>query len=310
MLNHRDAIYAKYGAPPETEEEREWRRRQRERPQPKPEAPRHQLDTVPPTLAQIDQRIEQRVAAEHEFMIGILAELVAQLQSDAEMKGPPGPAGPRGEQGLSGLPGPQGESGPRGEPGSKGEKGDPGPRGERGAKGELPVVKLWAPETVYYTGDVVTFDGGTFQARRDTGQAPTHSDWICLATAGRDGQSVKVREFDEGAEYRCNDLVACNGGSWIALKDAPGPLPGAGWQLVASPGKRGAPGAKGECGERGPKGDKGDPGLSAQIIRSWHVDRKYFVATPILAGGDTGPPLELRSLFEEYHSQVERGRER
>jgi hypothetical protein len=104
MLSHRDAIYAKYGAPPKTEEEREWRRRQRERPQPKPEAPRHQLDTAPPTWAQIDQRIEQRVAAEHECMIGILAELVALLQSDAEMKGPPGPAGPRGEHGLPGLP--------------------------------------------------------------------------------------------------------------------------------------------------------------------------------------------------------------
>jgi hypothetical protein len=265
---------------------------------------------VPPTLAQIDQRIEQRVAAEHEFMIGILAELVALLQSDAEMKGPPGPAGPRGEQGLPGLPGPQGESGPRGEPGPKGERGDSGPPGERGAKGELPAVKLWAPETVYYAGDVVTFDGGTFQARRDTGQAPTHSDWICLATAGRDGQSVKVcGTFNEAAEYRCNDLVASNGGSWIALKDAPGPLPGAGWQLVASPGKRGAAGAKGEWGERGPKGDKGDPGLSAQIIRSWHIDRERFVATPILAGGDTGPPLDLRPFFEEYHSEVERSRE-
>jgi hypothetical protein len=82
MLSHRDAIYAKYGAPAETEEEREWRR-QRERPQPRPEAPRRKLDTAPPTLAQIDQRIEQRVAAEHEFIMGILAELVAQLQSDA-----------------------------------------------------------------------------------------------------------------------------------------------------------------------------------------------------------------------------------
>jgi hypothetical protein len=162
-------------------------------------------------------------------MIGILAELVALLQSDAEMKGPPGPAGPRGEQGLPGLPGPQGESGPRGEPGPKGEKGDPGPPGERGAKGELPVVKLWAPETVYYEGDVVTFDGGTFQARRDTGQAPTHSDWICLARAGRDGQSVKVRgTFNEAAAYHRNDVVACNGGSFIALKDAPGPCPGSG----------------------------------------------------------------------------------
>src|SRR5215472_12720699 len=100
MLSHRDAVYAQFGVPPETEEEREWRRRQRERPQPKPEAPRHQLDTLPPTLAQIDQRIEQRVAAEHEFMIGILAELVAQLQSDEETKAPPATAGPRGQQSL------------------------------------------------------------------------------------------------------------------------------------------------------------------------------------------------------------------
>jgi hypothetical protein len=121
---------------------------------------------------------------------------------------------------------------------------------------------------------------------------------------------VKVRgTFNEAAEYHRNDVVACNGGSFIALKDAPGPCPGSGWQLVASPGKRGAAGAKGEWGERGPKGDKGDPGLSAQIIRSWHIDRERFVATPILAGGDAGPPLDLRSLFEEYHSQAERGRE-
>ena len=77
------------------------------------ERPRERkLDIVPPTLAEIDQRIGERIAAEHEFMIGILAELLAHLQRDAEMRGPPGPAGPRGEQ---------------------------------GPPGKLPLVRLWKP---------------------------------------------------------------------------------------------------------------------------------------------------------------------
>jgi hypothetical protein len=113
-----------------------------------------------PTLDDIDRRIKERVAAEHEFMMGILTEPLAHIQSDAEMRGPPGPAGPRGEQ---------------------------------GAPGKLPLVKLWLPETVYYAGEVVAYDGGKFQARRDTGQPPSHADWLCLATAGRDGNSITVR---------------------------------------------------------------------------------------------------------------------
>ena len=47
----------------------------------------------------------------------ILAELLAYILSDAKMMGPLGPAGPRGEQ---------------------------------GPPGKLSMVKLWAPETVYY----------------------------------------------------------------------------------------------------------------------------------------------------------------
>ena len=160
---------------------------------------------------------------------------------------------------IPGARGEKGECGPMGPPGPS------GPRGEQGPPGKLRVAKAWVPETVFYEGDVVTFDGGTFQARRDTGQAPSHSDWICLARGGRDGQSVKVRgTFNEAAEYHRNDVVACNGGSFIGLKDAPGPCPGSGWQLVASPGKRGIAGLK---GERGPQGVRGEPGLSGATIR-------------------------------------------
>ena len=157
---------------------------------------------------------------------------------------------------------------------------------------------MWTPETVHYEGDVVAYDGGTFQARRDTGQPPSHADWLCLATAGRDGSSVNIRStFDANADYRRLDVVAFNGGSFIALKDAPGPCPGAGWQLVASQGKRGAAGEKGERGERGPKGDAGASGAT---IREWKVDPARYVAVPIMSDGSEGPPLELRGLFEQF----------
>jgi hypothetical protein len=76
-----------------------------------------------------------------------------------------------------------------------------------------------------------------------TGQPPSHADWICLATAGRDGKTIAVRgTFDQSASYRRLDVVALNGGSFVALKDKPGPCPGPGWQLIASPGRRGAAG--------------------------------------------------------------------
>ena len=142
------------------------------------------LDIVPPTLAEIDRRVEERIAAEHEFNINFLAEVLVDLKNDAEMRGPPGPSGPRGEE---------------------------------GPPGKLPMVKLWTPETVYYEGDVVAYDGGTFQAQRDTGQPPSHAHWICLAAAGRDGKTIAVRgTFDQNVSYRRLDIVALNGGSALA----------------------------------------------------------------------------------------------
>jgi hypothetical protein len=42
--------------------------------------------------------------------------------------------------------------------------GAPGPRGEPGPAGRLPSVMPYVAGKVYYTGDVVAFEGGTFQA--------------------------------------------------------------------------------------------------------------------------------------------------
>jgi hypothetical protein len=197
-------------------------------------------------------------------MIDIVAGVVAQLQNEwvVGAMGPPGPSGPRGEQGPA---------------------------------GKLPLAKLWIPETVYYAGDVVAYDGGMFQAKRDTGQPPSHADWICLAAAGRDAKGIAVRgTFDDKAEYHRLDVVARNGGSFIALKDAPGPCPGSGWQLLTCPGKRGV------AGEKGERGPQGNPGLSGATIRDWKIDRARYVATPLMSDGSEGPPLELRGLFEQF----------
>jgi hypothetical protein len=78
---------------------------------------------------------------------------------------------------------------------------------------------------------------------------------------GLDGNSITVRgTFDATAEYRRLDVVALNGGCFIARKDAPGPCPGSGWQLLASQGKRGV------AGEKGERGPQGGPGLSGSTI--------------------------------------------
>jgi hypothetical protein len=112
MFDRRDRIYAELGVPPEEPEDPldRWRRMKAER-----EGPQPHEHVAPPTLAEIDQHIEERIAAEHELMIDIIGGFVAQLKNDEEMTGPPGPSGPRGEQ---------------------------------GPPGKLPLVNLWVPETV------------------------------------------------------------------------------------------------------------------------------------------------------------------
>ena len=72
---------------------------------------------------------------------------------------------------------------------------------------------------------------------------------------GADGRSVTVRGlYAETEAYCALDLVALNGGSFIAIRDDPGLCPGPGWQMLTRQGKAGPP------GERGSKGDRGEPG--------------------------------------------------
>jgi hypothetical protein len=62
----------------------------------------------------------------------------------------------------------------------------PALRGPVGPPGKLPIAKEWTRETVYYEGSVVTYDGGSYQALRDTGESPDNeTHWRCLLRSAK-----------------------------------------------------------------------------------------------------------------------------
>jgi hypothetical protein len=181
-----------------------------------------------------------------------------------------------------------------------------GPAGPMGPGGKLPLAKEWTRETVFYEGSVVTYNGGSYQALRDTGEPPDNeAHWQCLAAPGRDAKSIRHRgTFKEDSEYAAFDAVALNGASFLALRDRPGLCPGPGWQLLAAPGKRGVAGERGPQGERGPAGVAGLPGKDAATVVRWEIDRAAYAATPLMSDGTRGPLLNLRGLFEQFQDEV------
>jgi hypothetical protein len=173
----------------------------------------------------------------------------------------------------------------------------PGVQGPPGPAGKLPSVRVWKAGQVSYQNEVFAYEGGCYQALRDTAQAPSGTDWVQIARSGRDGIIPQLRgTYDPKESYKRFDIVALNGSSFICKEDDPGECPGSGWQLHASAGRSGGRGERGEQGPRGPQGPKGDP----VSITGWEIDAASYTATPILSGGQKGPPLQLRDLFKQF----------
>lgn len=144
-----------------------------------------------------------------------------------------------------------------------------------GKDGLLPAVEPWV-DRVHRRGEAVTHGGALWQATGDTGKEPPHADWRCLAFAGKDGLTPEfVGTYEDGGEFRRLDVVALNGGSFVALRDNPGPCPGDGWQLVASRGKPG----QSVKGDKGDKGDKGEPGDDAAEVVGIYRSNDEVVVT-------------------------------
>jgi len=103
-------------------------------------------------------------------------------------------------------------------PGPPGERGLPGERGEQGVPGE----------------------------RGDQGEPGSPG------TAAREWRHR--RGHNPSQTYELHDVVTHDGGSWLALYDDPGVLPGPGWAQLTVRGQRGKPGDKGDRGLTGPEG--------------------------------------------------------
>jgi len=107
--------------------------------------------------------------------------------------------------------------------------------------------------------------------------------------------------YSPNTSYKTYDMVAKDGGCWIAKTDDPGtPGEGGGWQLMSMRGQRGTAGEKGERGDRGPQGL---PGIGLKLA-SWKIMEGAFTAVPILSDGTHGPPLDLRPFFQEFQKQT------
>jgi hypothetical protein len=228
--------------------------------------------------------------------------------------GPPGERGERGlegpvgRDGIAGAVGPAGRDGRDGERGPIGERGLAGERGPEGPVGKFPSVRAYRAGKVHYEADVVTHDGATYQAIRDTGNPPSHEDWNCLAKNGADGEdgaSVMIAgTYDEHVTYNKLVVVALNGSSFISRKASPGNCPGEDWQLIASHGKPGIKGPPGERGQKGDRGETGERGMDAPVIIDWKIDRVNFTITPILSDESKAAPINLRDLFEQFQIEA------
>ena len=177
-----------------------------------------------------------------------------------------------------------------------------GPAGPVGPAGKLPIVEEWTRETVFYEGSVVTYDGGSYQALRDTGEPPDNeAHWQCLAAPGRDAKSISPSRH---VQRRCGVHRLRRGRAQRGVVSGPArqarslsrSLDG-NYSLrrasAASP-------ARGPQGDRGPAGIAGPPGKDAATIVGWAMDRSAYTVTPVMSDGSSGSPLNLRGLFEQF----------
>lgn len=161
-----------------------------------------------------------------------------------------------------------------GQDGDPGDPGDPGPKGDPGPMGDLAAAGDWALR-IWKQGELAVHRGQTWQAIEDTFREPgTEGDveretWRLIAAKGADGRSFAFRSaYDPAAVYRGMDVVMCDGSSFVAQADDPGPCPGPGWRLLAS---------KGGKGGRGDKGDKGDRGDDAAGFVGIRLDGESLI---------------------------------
>lgn len=196
------------------------------------------------------ERANELRAAEHRAFMAETRESLAEMRRSiearlAEVKD--GKDGERGEKGEQGPPGQDGEQGPAGRDGNDGAD------GRDGADADMEAL---AEEVRSYIATIPLPENG-----KD-------------GEPGKDAYAGEAKGlFDPTIEYRAMDVVSFNGSEWRAKCDNPGSLPGDGWMLSASKGKRG------DRGERGPDGRIGKDGNNgaSPVELKFDADKMQFV---------------------------------
>lgn len=159
--------------------------------------------------------------------------------------------GQNGTDGADGVDGKDGEPGAPGRDGIDGKDGENGRDGVDGAPGRdgIDAPTIAKAEVIEGALLVELTDGRTINAGLVRGaDGKDGRDGV----DGKDAYAGEARGlFDPAAEYRAMDVVSFNGCEWRAKRDAPGELPGDGWMLSASRGKRGDRGERGLTGKDG-----------------------------------------------------------
>jgi hypothetical protein len=235
-------------------------------------------------LMQLETDVRNRLAALRDGEKGERGEKGEKGdQGETGQAGQSGEKGDQGDKGDSGeageaITGPAGRDGIDGKDGTPGERGEIGPPGERGERGEA-----------------ITGPPGRDGGDGVPGAPGERGERGLPGEPGVDGRTLfTIRDtYDANEKYLMGDVVTLNASWFIARQDDPGPCPGAGWKA----------GPSGRKGERGERGARGEPGVVRELV-AWDIDRKRFIATPVLSDGSNGPPLNLRLLFEQFQAEA------
>jgi len=197
-------------------------------------------------------KVVGELIADHELsyrkQIEPLVARIAQLEARPIQKGDAGEPGAAGSPGVPGEAGPPGPPGPKGDAGLQGERGEPGNAGPAGAVGRDGRDGL--PGAAGKPGEKGEHGpSGEPGERGERGESGERGE---RGAPGVDARPWRHRRtYDPAQTYEEGDTVAYDGGSFLALQDKPGPLPGPGWGQLTTKGQRGKP------GDRGPPGPEG-----------------------------------------------------
>lgn len=260
---------------------------------------RRELDLIRAQAAEVRADLRAEAITFRSALDARLAAVRDGRDGEPGAKGDQGPQGPPGERGERGE-AVQGPAGPKGDPGANGATGEAGERGPPGPPARFPAVRAWEADRVHYAGDIVSHRGATYQAQEDTARPPPAAPWQELAARGADGEDGDTwgwrGTFDPApaAAYTRGAVVSIDGGSYVAVTDAPGACPGDGWRQITARGKAGPPGGRGE---------RGEPGKAGASIVGWKIDAGAYRAFPVMSDGSECAPLDLRALFEQYNAE-------